>query len=647
MAEEAAQITAGALIARIAEMAKRTPEDVRAVLVRKGVSVKQSIAVPHRLCVRSLAFTGEKKGEKAGPINFEWNELGRGFLAITSERNFRGKSTLLAMIRWCLNGRRGGGIPSEMETWFHTVRLTFTLDEQLYGVDIVDAVACAGALWRHVGGSRQRQATFSSDEEFEDVMSEFFMGQLGLQSMVMHAVRDGKGSDQEHDWVWLSGAMVIEPDPKILFGSAPTLGVRMMQMYLGVPWVNALSDVRAAQARITNETRQATSELERSRVRRKARVSELDKEISDLQSRLRKLPRAEDLRASLRDRNREFAEADAKFRAARLQLSSAADDLEAAKEAYDGARRDLQDFKDGRAASFVFRSLEPVSCPRCVHDFDEERKQESRQQHVCMVCGEPETEDENPALTEAGLKDAVAQAEAVLETERKRHGLLQEAVSEARADMEKAEKASAEIEAKLVAPSEARELELDIVRRQAQRDELAREEAPAPGAPEDEEVLKIAERVISTSYKSLQDALLNDVSELIKHYAVLFGMEGLERARLKGNTHLDLVKGGVTVPFGDQTAGEKARLKIATTLALIKVAEQRGVGRHPGLLLIDSPGASEMVEKDYAALVAGLKQLTGEIPHTQVFMAAIDSDVVRQHVPSQNMRYAAGDDYLW
>ena len=68
-------------------------------------------------------------------------------------------------------------------------------------------------------------------------------------------------------------------------------------------------------------------------------------------------------------------------------------------------------------------------------------------------------------------------------------------------------------------------------------------------------------------------------------------MEGLEGARLKGNTHLDLVKGGVTVPFGEQTAGEKARLKIATTLALIKIAEQRGIGRHPGLLLIDSPGA--------------------------------------------------------
>jgi hypothetical protein len=646
MAVEATEITAGALIEGIAGKAKRTADEIRAVLGRHQVLVRPSIAVPRRLCIRSLAFTGEKKGEQAGPIDFEWTDLGPGTLAIMSERNLRGKSTLLAMIRWCLNGRRSG-VPGEMDTWFHKVRLTFTLDAQLYEVDIADAVASAGALWRHVGENRQRQATFSSDGEFEDVMSEFFMGQLGLQSMVLHAVRDGKGSDQEHDWVWLSGAMVIEPDPKTLFGSAPTLGIRMMQMYLGVPWVNAVTDVRAALSRIANDTRTAAGDQDRSRVRRQARVSQLTKEISDLQAQLDKLPRAEDLRASLRERHREFADADAKFRAARLQLGASSDNLAAAKEAYDDARRDLQDFKDGRSANFVFRSLEPVSCPRCVHDFGDQRKQERREQHVCLVCGEPEDEEGNPSLTEAAIKASIGEAEAVLEAERKRRNTLQEVAAEARADMSEAEKAAAEIEAKLLAPSDARDLQVEIIKRQAQRDELAREEGPPPGPTDDEEVLKIAEKVISASYKSLQDALLNEVSDLIKHYAVLFGMESLQAARLKGNTHLDLVKAGVTVPFGEQSPGEKARLKIATTLALIKIAERRGIGRHPGLLLIDSMASSEIVDKDHEALVVGLKQLTGEIPHTQVFMAGIESPIVRQHVPHHNMRYAAGDDYLW
>ncbi len=505
-----------------------------------------------------------------------------------------------------------------------------------------------GLAFAAVGAERRRQATFASEEEFEDVMSEFFMGQLGLQSMVMHAVREGKGSDQEHDWVWLSGAMVIEPDPKTLFGSAPTLGIRMMQMYLGVPWINAVSDVRAALSRITSENRQVAGDLDRSRVRRMARVAELNKELEDLQSQLRELPHASDLRASLDKFSREYAIADAKLRTGLFQLSAASDDLDAAKEAYDAARRDLQDFKDGRAASFVFRSLEPVSCPRCVHDFRDQRRRDSREQHVCMVCGEPETDDDNPAITEAGLKAAVADAEVVLESERRRQQSLQGNVATARAGRKSAEEASVEIEAQLAAPSKARDLELAIIKREAQRDELARDEHPSSGPIDDDEnLLKIAEDVISASYKSLQDALLRDVSELIKHYAILFGMESLEGAKLKGNTHLDVVKGAVTIPFGKQTVGEKARLKIATTLAMIKIAEQRGIGRHPGLLLIDSPGAAEMVEKDYAALVAGLKQLTGDIPHTQVFMAAINSDVVRQHVPSKNMRYAAGDDYLW
>ena len=163
MSEEVVQKTPGALIDAIAEKAKRSPEEVRKALGRHGVSIKPSIAVPRRLCIRSLAFTGEKKGEQAGPINFEWTDLGQGFLAITSERNFRGKSTLLAMMRWCLNGRRTGGIPGGMETWFHTVRLTFTLDEQLFEVDIADAIACSGSLSRLVGAERRRQATFASE----------------------------------------------------------------------------------------------------------------------------------------------------------------------------------------------------------------------------------------------------------------------------------------------------------------------------------------------------------------------------------------------------------------------------------------------------------------------------------------------------
>ena len=73
-----------------------------------------------------------------------------------------------------------------------------------------------------------------------------------------------------------------------------------------------------------------------------------------------------------------------------------------------------------------------------------------------------------------------------------------------------------------------------------------------------------------------------------------FGMHNLSQASLKGNANLSLVKGGVATSYSKVTEGEKLRLKVATVLAMIEVAEKKGVGRHPGLLMIDSPAAQEV-----------------------------------------------------
>lgn len=648
MADEHKTLDAAALLAEIATKSGRTLDEVRGVLTRHGVAYKPSIAVPKHLCIRSLAFTGEKKGEKAsGPISFAWDDLGPGLWAILSDRNFRGKSTLLGMMKWCLTGRRAENVPSEMAEWFHTVTMAFTLDDQAYEVGITDAVASVGTLWRVEGEKRFEQASFASPEGFEALMSDFFMGQLGLQTMVVHADIKSQGVDQAHHWPWLFGAMVIEPNPRSLFGSNQLLGVRMMQMYLGVPWTNATNDVMSAQNRIVTETRQATADGERSRVRRKARLAELDAEIALLRKRLDKLPREQDQRMALRRANREVADAEARLRDGDRTLAAVAMDLAAAKDAHAAARRDLQDFRDGRAARRVFRSIDPLCCPRCDDVFDEERKQATRERHDCVVCGKHEEPEGNPVTQEAGLKDAAADAEAAVAAQKRRVTAAEGAVSKARDDREKAEGECRRLEAALAAPSGARDLELEIIRREARKEELEDEAFSAPKPVDDQAILEIAEKVTKKAFKPLQEELLAEVSELIRDYAVRFGVESLEGATLRGNTHLVLSKGGGTAFFGAQTDGERARLKIATTLAIIKVAERRGLGRHPGLLLIDSPGANEMVDQDYASLVAGLAQLAEEIGHLQVFVAAVNNETIRGHVPGHRVRYAAGDEYLW
>jgi hypothetical protein len=99
--------------------------------------------------------------------------------------------------------------------------------------------------------------------------------------------------------------------------------------------------------------------------------------------------------------------------------------------------------------------------------------------------------------------------------------------------------------------------------------------------------------------------------------------------------------------FGDCTAGEKMRLKLAATLAMIQVAEESGIGRHPGVLLVDSVKSHEAVEKNVEAIVTGLSELRTSLPSIQVFLAGIESDAILAHVPCENVVKNREDGYLW
>jgi hypothetical protein len=88
-------------------------------------------------------------------------------------------------------------------------------------------------------------------------------------------------------------------------------------------------------------------------------------------------------------------------------------------------------------------------------------------------------------------------------------------------------------------------------------------------------------------------------------------------------------------------------LKFITTIALLSVAEKENVGRHPGILLIDSPGAQEVSDKDLNSLIEGLKQLTIELPFLQIIIASRASDVILSQIDEKHRKHAKGDSYLW
>lgn len=639
-----------ALLAAIAAKCGRSPEQVSSVLTRNGVGLTRSLAVPKRLCLCSLSFSGEKKGGKTtGTIAFDWSNLGPGIWGVTSGRNLRGKSTVLAIVRWCLTGKRSG-IPAEMGEWFEAVRLVFTLDGKPYEVEITDAVAVRGTLWRGTGDERRAQATFASEDGFKSAMSDLFMMQLGLLPLVTHTVRpSGESVDQPHDWAFYAGAMWIEPNPENLFGSVAlaAMPTRMMQMFLGIPWTSTNADLVAAKGRLKNQVSQGRAMAKGLADRRKGRIETLQAEIASTEKELATLPAQGEDRAALAVATQAFTELESRRRIAAAKLTTIEVELAAASDAAANAGRLLQDFTDDRAAGMVFRSLEPVCCPRCDEVFQEERRAETRDDHTCVVCRTTEAPEQDPSETEERLKGAADLANSELSFQRTRARRAKEALEALEKNKAEVEQVCTDLETRLSVPSRRTVLEREIIGNQARLEELSAEEVTSSDQDDDGPVIEAALSVVEKAFKPLQEDVLKEVSDLILQYAVLFGVENLEEVKLLGNAQLRLVKAGVTTPFGGQTAGEKARLKIAATLAIITVAERRGVGRHPGLLLIDSPGANEVVKQDYDKLVAGLAALPAEFRHLQVFVAAVESPTIQMHIPETRRKRAIGDHYVW
>ena len=174
--------------------------------------------------------------------------------------------------------------------------------------------------------------------------------------------------------------------------------------------------------------------------------------------------------------------------------------------------------------------------------------------------------------------------------------------------------------------------------------------SPVAQADDRSDELKILSAVVAETearVKAVRDGLLTDVSARLVEYAKAFGMENLSDASLKGNAALSLVKGGVPTSYSKVTEGEKLRLKVAAVLAMIEIAEARGIGRHPGLLMIDSPAAQEVSPVDVDHLVSGLQTVSAKLPHFQVFVAGISSKAITDHIPEANRREVAGNAFLW
>lgn len=651
--------TNGEWVQAIARRAAIDVNRVESVLAAHHISPTPVLPSPRRLLLVQIAFSGTK--DRAGidePFNFDWSGLNHGLWAMLSDKNLRGKSSILEVVHWLLRGRPTSNLQEDVRRWIHKAGVRFLLDDIEHEVSIQCVGGLRGSLVRRDNnGKRSIQlAQFQTEDEFEAVMADFFMKALSMDAISSWQSNPSKDEDAgravSHGWAAFSGAMFIGTNYETLLGDMPVvsgLNPRLIQMYIGVPWVSTLasstSASKAGQNALDAQARKQTQAQES----RKQRESEILDELTAKRDELGALPSDDDLRRSLKQLNSEFAIVTKEQQRLEKRLSNEVSAEEEARLLSLEDRKELQSHLDSMAAGAIFRQLDPTHCPRCDNEIDEAKKKLEQKTHACSVCGEVTESDEDAEEMKIDLEQRAKASKAAYDKSAK-------AVNALRQDVATSKKISNSLENRIEGTtsnlgSYGRQLALsyEIAVLEGSLAEATRADSSSE-VEHEPDAMKALNAIVAeteTRVKAVRNDLFKDVSDRIVHYAQRFGMHTLTEASLKANASLSLVKGGTSTSYSKVTEGEKLRLKVATILAMLEIGEQKGVGRHPGLLMIDSPGAQEVSQADLEALVSGLQSVAKDIPHCQIFVAGRSSEAITDHVPSSNRREAMDGGFLW
>ncbi|MBF0415571.1 MAG: hypothetical protein HQL79_07365 [Magnetococcales bacterium] len=643
----------------IAEQANVSLEEVNALLTQAGIRPSPIPATPTRITINRIEFTGRKVDTqfpaRDGEFQFLWDDLSAGPWVMMTDGNLKGKSSVIEIVKWMLRGNPSSDLQEDVRGWLDSVSLEFHLGEKQIKVEVTLKGKELNGRLLQIRGNREAPlslSTFSSPDEFQESMSSFFMKGLDLE--IIQAFRKDSEGPTTHDWQALAGALFIGTDYKALLGEVVQDGLAgsLLRMYLGLPWISTISVAKAKLKATQREQDRHSSHRAEDHRRHQQRLEQLDKILAGKRQRLQNTPSDKEIRNRHREAVIEATRISNQLREWGMQRIQLATAFEEASAAYNEDRRELLRFHEEAAAHSIFRALDPEMCPRCERHIGEDRRQRERDTHGCSVCGEQipletdDPEERRQALREQLDASKVARTQAQTALQK-----LDQHLVELQAEESKVNRACDEL-GKILNNGfdDYFSLQSDVKMLEKEREALQAllDEGEQP-PPLDLAILQAVVKVTENQVAGLKEDLLNNVSQEIVRLAKEFGMTAITETTLRGNASLEISKGGKKITYSKLTGGEKLRLKVATVLAMLNVAEKTGLGRHPGLLFIDSPKNHQMIDKDFEHLLKGLRSAITTLPHLQIFVASTSSSILQKWIGNEENRihHAKGEEYLW
>jgi hypothetical protein len=579
-----------------------------------------------------------------------------------SDRNLRGKSSILNLLYAALRGEFPGRVKSDVWKWLDTVEVTFIIDGVLHRTELSkpageeNPTRSTARISRTEGGDSW--VTLYEGEGGEGLKSE--MDRLMMEELdfpVIYAHNKNSGGHQ-HGWPLISSSLFLSSssEAKSLFGDLhfDALPLRLLQLFIGLPWVSTYS------AALT-----ASKQLEQSRVTSSGRTgvdAALSQRLESIETKLAtargatsKPDRRAGLRTQLDQLDDQVIAARKDLAEARSSLSEAETSMKLISENYDEARRRIKRLEDEQSAGYSFRKLSPSCCPACEASFETTPAVlEVVDANSCALCKNelpPASDDENDDRISIAKEEAEA---------------LDTSLKVARARFKAAEKVAGEragalkglLDSVIAVQNELSvrisDPEVEVVRLEAQAAQLkdlisslAEDDGKDAVSSEEVEILKAAADVSKILMTAKQADILTELTDSVMALARKFGMSNVTSMHLDNGGKLKVHQGGADDYFSNLTMGERLRIKIAVSLAAVEVAKRRGHGRHPGLLVIDSPASEEVVDTDFEQMLDSVSSVVAEMADVQIIIGTTARPAVLDVVSREHRLHAAGDDYLF
>ncbi|ABE61664.1 hypothetical protein Nham_0785 [Nitrobacter hamburgensis X14] len=649
-------------IKAIAEDSTSPESNVRSVLLKYGIRAQTTPPRAKSLRFDSIKLTGVRaESERDGLFDLSWSGLGTGIWAVMSERNLRGKSSVLNLLQAAIRGDFPGRVKPDVWKWLEAIEIQYRIDNVLHRLELRKAAGeektAEGRATLSRSDSDGQWITLYEGDAGDGLKSQtehLMMEELDFPVIYAHNKNTG---GHPHGWPLIASTFFLSSsiEPKALFGDLPIDGLplRLLQLFIGLPWVSTYSAALTAQKQIEQGLSGRPDQSGVSAVLN-AKLIEVEGQLAEA-TKARGTDDRAAKRLELARLDEEIASDRKAAETARVTFEADTATVASVTASYDDARRRLKQLEDERSAGYSFRQLSPTCCPACEAAFE---KAATAVQHsdgnTCALC-----KNDLPVHEEDLDSDRIQDAQTLVEE-------LATSLQIAKAKLKASEKTARDATERLrVGMSRVRNLqdaistlptdpELVVVQLEAQTQQLrelvASLQSPANDETETQGELKIlraATEVSKTLMTSMQSDVLTEIADSVMSLAKKFGVSHVTSMHLDGGGKLKVHQGGADIYFSNLTMGEKLRIKIAISLAAVEVAKRRGHGRHPGLLIIDSPASEEVVNEDFEQMLDSVSSAAKDIGGVQVIIGTIARKAVEAVVSSDHRLHAKGDEYLF